>query len=456
MRAKTAALRARLDGSLFPRVIESRLGIGRGERAVLLLSLLALAIVLQLARAGWTGSIDALWAEDGPIFLQGALTQGFGDAIVSTYAGYLVLVPRLIGEAASLVPLGDAPAAISILSAAVVALSGLAVWHASASHIRNPYLRGALVLLTVLVPVASLESIASAAYVAWYMLFATFWLLLWRPRTDWGAAVGSLFILATALSTPGVWFFAPLAALRALAIRDRRDLAIVGSFAVGAAIQLSVVVFNTEPAVTPLWTSDIWSIYIQRVVNEAAFGQRLGGFAWSHLGWPLLFVLVTAVAAGLSIGAARSNRGARYFVAIAIPTSLLMFVVSVYQRAVGTLMLWPGGAYNGTGGRYIIVPALLLVSAALVLIDVAWRRQPERPRLSLAGAAAIAVLLLAIVTSFDMHDTAIRGTPSWDSALNDAAATCAGGTEVADIPISPPGFGVQVPCGEISAATGVR
>jgi hypothetical protein len=447
------AFRARLGDSLFPSAPAGEPTVSRGEQAVLLLALLAIAVVLQLARAGWSGSIHSLWAEDGPIFLQEALTQDFWHAISSTYAGYLVLVPRLIAEVAALFPLRDAPAAISIASAAVVALSGFAVWHASAGHIRNVYLRGTLAILAILVPVASLESVDSAAYVAWYMLFATFWLLLWRPRTTWGAALGSLFILASALSSPGVWFFAPLAALRALTVRNGRDLAIVGSFAVGAAIQVPIVALNTEEAVTPLWTSDIWSVYIQRVVDGAALGQRLGGSVWSHLGWPFLIVLVIAAAAGLAIGAARSGRGPRYLVAIATLTSLLMFVVSVYQRAVGTAMLWPADTYNGTGGRYTIVPALLLVSAALVLIDASWRRQPQRGRLSLAGAAAAGVLMLGVVTSFDLRDPATRGEPPWSRKLDEAAVVCArAGSPEVNIPISPPGFGLNVPCDRVPDA----
>ena len=62
------------------------------------------------------------------------------------------------------------------------------------------------------------------------MLVASFWLLLWRPRSNWSAALGGAFLAATALSTPGTIFFLPLALLRAFAVRDGRDLAIVGAY----------------------------------------------------------------------------------------------------------------------------------------------------------------------------------------------------------------------------------
>lgn len=440
----------RLGESLFPDAPPARMTMGRGEGTVLVLALLALAIVLQLARLGWSASLNSLWAEDAPIYLQEALSQDFWHAIVSTYATYLVLVPRLIAEAASLMPLQDQAAAISILSAAVVALSGLFVWHASAAHVHDPYLRGTLAALTVLTPVAGLESLDSAAYVPWFMLFATFWVLLWRPRTMRGAVLAGLFALATGLSTPGVWFFLPLAALRAAAARDRRDLTILAGFAIGAAVQVPVLLLNNEQAVTPLWTSDIWTVYLQRVVDGAPLGLSLGGVAWAHLGWPLLIALVIGGLAGLAIGMRRSTPAARYIAAIAIPTSLLMFVVSMYQRAVATPMLWLEGIHNGTGSRYAIVPAMLVISAAVVLIDGAARRNTTPRRLSPVGAATVAILLIALVTSFWARDIAVRGAPPWDAALKAAAVSCAreGAAEVA-VPTSPPGFGLELQCDEV-------
>lgn len=450
MRTRLAGLRARLDRSLFLESPAPDRRLAGWEKAALLVAFVAVGVVLQLLRIGWSASLDSLWAEDGPIFLQASLFEGFWEAVSSPYAGYLVVVPRLIGEGANLLPLEDAAAAISILSALVVALSGLAVWFAAAGHIRNPYLRGTLVALTVLTPVASLESIDSAAYVAWYMLFATFWLLLWRPRTTWGAALGGLFVLATALSSPGVWFFLPLAALRALAVRDRRDLTILGAYFLGGAIQIPVLAANQGDTVDPSWSSEIWAAYVQRVVDGAAFGQELGGSLWAHLGVPFLVALCAAAAVVLIVLLRRSGPAGRWLAAIAIPTSLFLFVVSVYQRAVGSDMGWGAGTFGGAGGRYTIVPALLLVSAALALIeDSPWKRR--RPGgLSLAGLAATAVLLVSLIASFDERDVATRGTPPWEGALRGAAAQCA--TENLPevmVPTSPPSFGMQVPCGRI-------
>ena len=140
----------------------------------------------QLFRIGPAAAFDSLWAEDGQVFLQGAMTSGLIHNLFATYAGLPRLRPAPDRRDRQRGPAEGRPGRDHDPLRLVVGLSGLAVWFGSSAHIRNPYLRGVLVALTVLPPVASLESIASGAYVLWYMFFASFWLLLWRPATAGG------------------------------------------------------------------------------------------------------------------------------------------------------------------------------------------------------------------------------------------------------------------------------
>jgi hypothetical protein len=442
------AVRAWLDRSLFPDPPAAQRQGSKAEGALLVAALLTLAIVGQLLRPGTTASLNSIWAEDGLVFLQPVLTQSFASTIFTPYAEYLVVVPRLIAELAVLAPLHLVPAAISVLSATVVALGGLAVWHASAGHIASPVLRGALAALAVLVPVAGLEAVDSASYVSWYMLFAAFWLLLWRPLTMRGAVLGGLFLLGTALSNPGVWLFLPLAALRALAIRDRRDATLVSAYAIGATIQIPVVALHDDQAANPTWTSDIWTAYLQRVVDGGLFGEELGGLAWENFGWEFLAPLLAVAALALLAGLWRADVRARCVAAIAIPASLAMFAITAYQREVGSALMWPPDAFSGISGRYTIVPALLLISAAFVLLDSALRDRGRARRGAIWATAALA--LVAIATSFSVREIAVRGTPPWDDALREAAVPCRS-EDLAGVPVptSPPGFGVLVPCDRV-------
>ena len=365
-----------LSPRLFPDGPDPHSRLGRGEIAAVAASVLAIAMVLHIARLGLSTSLNSFWAEDAAVFFAGAQV---GESIFAPYTNYLVLLPRLIGEVTTWVPLRYASDATSILAAAAAALSGLAVFVASGGHIRSPYLRAALAAATVLAPVSGLESTDAGSYASWYMLFATFWLLLWRPRTDWGALLGSLFILVTALSNASVWFLIPIAGLRLIAIRDRRDVMMVSAFAVGSAIQVPVALTHGQMA-EPSWSADIWSAYAQRVVAGAGLGLRLGGIAWRDLGWTFLWPFLALVVAAFALGISRARPAARALAAAAIATSVVMFFVVCYQRDVGSTIVWGAGEYSGAVSRYVIVPALLLLSAALALIDDSLRDRPAPPR----------------------------------------------------------------------------
>src|SRR5690348_11712912 len=67
LRDRATAARRHLDRHLFPAAGPgTEVGLTRAQFAAVAAGLLAIAVVLQLARIGWTGSLDALWAEDGP------------------------------------------------------------------------------------------------------------------------------------------------------------------------------------------------------------------------------------------------------------------------------------------------------------------------------------------------------------------------------------------------------
>jgi hypothetical protein len=448
-----SSVRARLDATIFQEPPPPDPAAQGAPRWLAITGLFVFAILLQMLRIGWSISLHSLWAEDGAVYFSGAVhAGGFGGSLFDTYATYLVFVPRLIGEIAYLFPLQDGPAVLSILSAGVIALSGWIVWEATAGLIESPWLRGALVILTVLSPVGGLESTDSGAYVPWYMLFATFWILLWRPRSSAAAAGAGIFALLTGLSTPGVWFFIPVALLRTLAIRDRRDGLLLAGYWAGALAQVPVLLFNKEEAVKPLWSHDIWTSYLQRVVDGAFFGLKLGGRLWVHLEWAFLIVLTLVLIGALIYGVTRTNWTARLLALLAIPISLVMFVVSVYQRAVGEQMVWPSGVWGESAGRYAIVPALLLFSVAAVMIDKRSRRREgeSRARWLAWGLAALAVV--AVASSFHVESPEVRGAPPWEASLEHSAEVCETEPPEAEVGVatSPPTWGLLIPCDELA------
>jgi hypothetical protein len=443
-----------LNRSLFPPEPTDSLRFRGWEAIVALVAFLALAVVLQFLRAGPTESAKALFAEDGPVYLGGALTHGFFDSLTSPYAEYLVVIPRLLGEAATIPPLRYAPEMMNAGAVLLVAVSGLAVWVASAGLIRSVYLRVLLVALVLVPPASGLETVVSATNVAWYTSFAVFWLLLWKPAADWSAALGALLILATGLSSPTIFFFVPLAALRAIAIRNRRDAFLVGAFALALGVQLPVTALSSEQVTNPLWTGNILTTFLQRVPTGAALGLQLGGEAWERGGWPFLIAICVAIAAALVALAVRATSSGRLFALLAVVTATVMFLASGYQRALGDVMVWPEGTFNALGGRYAMIPALLIASAALVLVDS--YSQSERKRAWLA-IGVTAILSVTLVTSFGGN--AHREMPAWHASLQEAAYECRHrAISEAVVFITPEGWTMAVPCdaleSEYAAAPG--
>ena len=439
-------LRTELNRSLFVPAPEDAFRFRGREGVVVLVAFLFLAASLELLRAGPTESIKALFAEDGPVYLGGALSHGFFDSVTSTYAEYLVVIPRLLGEAGAVVPIRYAPEAMNLGSLLIVGLSAVAVWFGSEGLVRSAYLRALLVVLLLLSPTSGLETVVSPTNTPWYTSFAVFWLLLWRPASGWGAGLGSAMIFLSGLSSPVAFFFVPLAVLRAVAIENRRDALVVGSYFVSLAVQLPVTALSSENYSQPSWTTNILTTFLQRVVEGAVLGLELGGEAWAEWGWPFLVAICIGFAAFLLWLGLRASSG-RLFALLAVATAVVMFLASGYQRSLGALMVWGADGYNTLGGRYAMIPGLLLASAAIVLADSHLRA----PRARAWPAVAVGVVLaVAMVTSFG--GDAGRQMPSWKESVREGAAECrTKGLEAATVLISPEGWSMGVPCDQLES-----
>ena len=288
------------------------------------------------------------------------------------------------------------------------------------------------------------------------MLFASFWLLIWRPASTRGAALAASSSSPPRSITPAVWYFAPLFFLRLLATRDRRDGLILGGYALGAAIQLPVTLASSENTVEPVWTSHIWTAFVQRVVNGGALGESLGGEAWSSWGWPFLIALLAVLGVSLLAGLIRTTPAARYFAAITIPTALGMFVISTYQRAVGFVDDLAGGsqrrlrrslrdragaaAGQPRAGPDRSAPAATAGTATAALAGDRGGSCPAWWAWSPCSASA---------------HRAAPGEPTWDAALEAAAATYPAAPSADDpnpaaaVASALAGFVVYVPCDQL-------
>jgi hypothetical protein len=102
-------------------------------------------------------------------------------------------------------------------------------------------LQAVLGAAVVLMPVAVIEIADSTVNAPWYLLLATFWALLWRPRTRTGMAAAALVAFAATSSEIVCVLFAPLVAARLFVLRRPREHAVTAGWLAGCLVQVPAV-----------------------------------------------------------------------------------------------------------------------------------------------------------------------------------------------------------------------
>ncbi len=325
-----------------------------------------LVVALALARQTGLPATKTLWAEDGVIFYSQAVAHSVVHTLAASYNGYGQLVPRLAVQLTGLGPLRDVPTAIALAGAMGLALLSCAVFHMARGHIASPALRALLVGSMVLLPVAVVEMLDNLVNLPWWIFFAAFWALLWRPSGPGGRLAAAVVCLLAAASEPLVGLLLPLAAVRAVALRQWRDNSASVGLGLGLAYQLAVVLgANGERTFSRTGLTSV----------PAAFGARVG------LGWltglrgtdaivrwdrPVAEVLGSAIFVGVVVAGLKLGDGrARAFTVTVAVLAPLCFAVPVWLRGAGPFMQTAKSV--GYAGRYAATPMLMLISAVLVL-----------------------------------------------------------------------------------------
>ena len=107
----------------------------------------------------------------------------------------------LIAEGVARLPFSGAAVAFALAGATIASCCAVFVFHACSGHVRAPALRVLLAVSVLLLPTAIVEIANSGVNSPWYLLFAVFWALLWRPRSRIGMAAAALVCFAAASST---------------------------------------------------------------------------------------------------------------------------------------------------------------------------------------------------------------------------------------------------------------
>ena len=193
---------------------------------------------------------NSIWAEDHKIFLLAALLHPW-SSLFQAYDGYLELLPRLIAEGVARLPFSYAAVAFALAGATIASCCAVFVFHACSGHVRTPALRVLLAVSVLLLPTAIVEIANSGVNSPWYLLFAVFWALLWRPPSRTGMAAATLVCFAAASSNALAALYLPLVAARVIALPRLREQAATIGWLAGGALQVPVVFTltrNHQPA----------------------------------------------------------------------------------------------------------------------------------------------------------------------------------------------------------------
>jgi len=404
-----------------------------GRRACLIESVGVgvLAVLALAARAPFT--LSHLWAEDGAVFLQQAVTRGVLSPFGQAYAGYYNFVPRTIAVVASMFPLHWAATTTWAGTATVVGWCAATITYESHEWLHDPAARILLGLSIVLLPALGAEAIATSSELQYTLLFTSLAALMGSGTTRGSEVNRVAIVVVTALSTPLTLLLAPFAALRILARRPRRIDVTAAAWTIATAMQFGAILIEHPPRNVGTPGKRIVSQYQQQVLYANLLPKQL-----AHSSAARYLALIGACLVVLAVTSAwRQSR-----------RSTAVFILLVPTIGFGS---WTFAGINyGLPPRYRVFPALCLVWSVLVASNELGRRlRTALPIGRLIPGLATVVLVLTFATYWQPPRHRSSG-PTWSSSLATAQHRCRQqGRPSAAIAISPKGWKVTLPCHDI-------
>jgi hypothetical protein len=424
--------------------------------------LFAAAVVLPLLRQRGNPSWDSIWGEDGFLLFPDARELGPLAPLFESYAGYLILAPRLLAVPMAWLPVEHLAAYCAITAALATAVLAALCYRWTEGWIASTTARLVLAALVVLMPAAGLETTAVLVNVIWPLACVAPWAILapQHGRGDVAARAAVLFLAAA--SCPVGLVFVPLAALWGWRRRSRPAiLVVVGAYAVGVVLQLvAMAVARGDSAIPPVDpqrpVDEIARLVLVRLFGVSLVGPEAANRLWIDHGTVTGVAAAAIVATLFALLVRRADRR----------SALLATGFAVGGVAVLLALVW----YRGTlpwrfGGtpfnlllhmRYSVPAVFLLASAFAVLVGNPPRRDPSRiadepGRVSPVPLGAF-VLHTTVVTVLCFAVVGFRGLgPAWSERLASTAARCTSADQEIVVPLIDDSrvFGVVVRCDEL-------
>lgn len=378
-------------------------------------------MVSQLLRVTGVPAWNSLYHEDRTIFFPEAFENPWH--LLNAYNGYEQLVPRAFAQLASIMPLTWASYIEAIGSSALDVSCAVYAYHASEGFIRSRFLRGILAAAILLMGIAPLEVVANPTNSQWYLMCALFWATLWRPRTWRGMTASAVIAFLSVATNPLAIVFAPVLAIRMIALRQPREHAVTVGYLLGWLPQFRVILSTygvhagghaqrAQQLATP---GQALAFYFHTVVLRV-LGWHFSWWLQQAVGWNTATVIVGGVVLAVLGWALTQGPQARLFVVVAVMTGLAQTLLAAALTPapyVGSAVTVAPTATSEEGSRYTLMAIMALDAAAIVAVDALARRYggvgaaiatrsrslaeslPAGQRLVVTGAVAALVIGLA-------------------------------------------------------------
>lgn len=375
---------------------------------------------------------DRVWAEDANIFLIQAIERGPWSVLFEGYAGYQHFVPRAV--VALIFPFFDLAAYPVLIFAICSVLTGAvaaAVYWLARDLVPWLPARIGLAGITVLLPLATQETIGNLADIHTYAMWLTPWLLLYRPRR-WSTSVGWAVVTLVAVLTEIQSVFFVFLLLFGFRKADRRKLPIFAAFLIASTAQL------------------LTSVFVQRTTGEGPLS-----IPSTVMGWMINTVMPIVTGDPQTIRQWAIDSGMTAAVMILVPVAVATVVVLAFgtgeQRLLAaTLLLGSAATYTGSAWansgfwfdyaaepladlgirlainiRYGVASGMMLVAVVVIALAVLHKRWGRylvvRALVWAACVAVLVVLAQGSTTAISIRNQVER----WSPVVIAAAEGCA-------------------------------
>ena len=400
------------------------------------------AVLLLWARAPFAPR--NFWGEDGTRFFAHAMADGWIRPLGRSLAGYFHFLPRLLGAVGTLVPLEWAPAAVFVGCLASVGWFAATIWLAGDRLLPNPFVRSAVAVSPVLLPIVGFESIGNITNLHFLML-APAAVVIMGTQEGRGRQVNDVLLVTMAgLTSPTTLGLAPLAVARLASDRrdgSRRPAPVLVAWLVGVTAQfmmIATMVDDSREMATDRSVPEIGFLFLERVLlyNLVPFWPRIAGDGFETVtvalvlrglvGLVLMGGLLFAVVAMLR-RLPRVGEGRRVLSIVSVPLT-------------GGIFFFGGAWLIAPEPRYAVFPAF----CALWTIGLVSAEWTVRWRVVVGS-----VLLLVVITHWIPSDLRRTG-PTWSDGLEAAADDCRLDPDgFSEVPALPEGWTVAVDCDRV-------